>query len=147
MEQILEKYQKQPTELIQALQDVQIKFGYISRENLKLLSEGLEVPYAYTYAIASFYKSFSLEKRGKYVVTVCDGTTCHIKGSNNLLEEVADNLGLKPGETSEDELFTLETVGCLGVCALAPVVMVNDQYYGNLTVVSLKNLLDECRKG
>lgn len=147
MKEILEKYHKQPAEVIQALQEVQKKFGYISRENLRMLSDGLDVPYAYVYAVAGFYKSFSLEKRGKYIVTVCDGTACHIKGSGGLLEEVAGNLGLKPGETSDDELFTLETVGCLGVCALAPVVMINDQYYGNLTTVSLKKLLDECRKG
>ncbi len=142
MEEILNRYNSK-ADAIQILQDVQKKFGYISKLNLKAISEKIKVPYSHLYSIATFYKSFSLQKRGRYIIRICDGTACHIKGSAGLLEEIREYLGIGIGETTEDGLFNLETVACMGVCALAPVMVIGEHYYGNLNRAQLKDILNQ----
>lgn len=142
MQEILEKYKSQ-TDAIQVLQDVQKKFGYISKLNLKAISEKLDIPYSHLYSITTFYKSFSLKQRGQHIIRICDGTACHIKGSAGLLEEIKEKLGIGVGETTEDGLFTLETVACMGVCALAPVMVIGENYYGNLDRSSLVKIIEQ----
>lgn len=142
MEEILKKY-KDKADAIQILQDIQKKYGYISKENLNLVSSSISVPFAELYSIATFYKSFALEPKGRYIIRICDGTACHIKGSQSLLTEIEELLQIKPGETSKDGLFSLETVACMGVCALAPVMVIGENYYGNLDRSSLREIITE----
>lgn len=142
MQEILSRYSNK-SDAIQILQDVQKKFGYISKDYLSQISKAIDVPYAELYSIITFYKSFSLEPKGKHTIRVCDGTACHIKGSRELLEELKESLGIKPGETTKDRLFTLETVACMGVCALAPVIVIDGKYYGNLDRSKLKKIICE----
>ncbi len=145
MKEILNKY-KDASDVIAVLQDVQAKFGYLSQENLRKISKHFSVSYAYLHSIVSFYKSFSLVKKGKLVIKVCDGTACHIKGSAKILDELYRLIGLREGETTEDGIFTLETVACLGVCAIAPVILINEDYYGNLQVGQIADILQKYKK-
>jgi NADH:ubiquinone oxidoreductase subunit E len=142
METILAQYKGNKAEVIQALQDTQKAYGYISPENLKAISASLSVPYAYTYALATFYKSFALQERGRYVLKVCAGTACHLKLSEELVAEIKQHLGIEVGGTTKDKLFTLELVNCLGACAMAPAMAVNEKLYGQLTRKKVRELLD-----
>lgn len=142
MQEILKKYSDK-SDAIPILQDVQKKYGYISKLNLRQISSTLSVPYAEMYSIVTFYKSFYLSPRGKYIIRICDGTACHIKGSLSLLSEIKEILDISPSETTADRIFSLETVACMGVCALAPVMVIGDNYYGNLTRASLKKIINE----
>ena len=132
-------------EVIQALQDVQRLHGYISKEDLKEISRNLGIAYSYTYAIATFYKTFSLTERGKYLIKVCDGTACHLKSSDNIVDEINRYLGIGTGETTSDQLFSLEQVNCLGACAMAPVISINEKIYGNLTRKKVREIIDTLR--
>jgi len=142
MQEILQNYSSK-SDAIQILQDVQKKYGYISKENLQIISKSIKVPYAELYAIITFYKSFSLEKKGKHLIRMCDGTACHIKGSTDLIDIVKEKLAIKVGETTKDGKFSLETVACMGVCALAPVMVIDGKYYGNLDRSSLLKILND----
>lgn len=142
MQEILKKYSDK-SDAIPILQEVQKKYGYISKLNLRQISNTIAVPYAEMYSIATFYKSFFLSPRGKYIIRICDGTACHIKGSLSLLSEIKEILDISPGETTADRIFSLETVACMGVCALAPVMVIGDNYHGNLTRASLKKIITE----
>jgi iron-hydrogenase subunit gamma len=142
MEHIIEQYQHDPSKVIQALQDTQKVYGYISKDNLKTISTHLGVPYSYTYAIATFYKSFSLRERGKYVIKVCDGTACHLKLSEDIVAEIKQHLSIGLGEMTQDKLFTLEQVNCLGACAMAPAMSINEKLYGKLTRKKVREIID-----
>ena len=146
MDTILESYKGERSAVIQALQDTQKAEGYISQERLRQISTYVNVPYSYVYAIATFYKSFSLNARGKYVLKVCDGTACHLKASDEMIDEIQRHLGIEVGETSEDRLFSLELVNCLGACAMAPVISINDTLHGKLSRKKLRALLDSLRE-
>jgi NADH:ubiquinone oxidoreductase subunit E len=146
MEDIIARYTGQRSDVIQALQDTQKAYGYISPEQLQQISRELGSPYAYTYAIATFYKAFALQERGKYVIKVCDGTACHLKLSDDLLDELTTYLQVGVGEMTKDRLFTIEQVNCLGACALAPAMAVNEQLYGALTRKKVRQIIDELRK-
>lgn len=146
IETIVEQYQGNPAAVIQALQDTQNTYGYISKDNLKLISREVGVPYSYTYSIATFYKAFSLQERGQYILKVCDGTACHLKLSEDILAELQQILGIKPGETTEDKLFTLESVNCLGACAMAPVVSINEALHGKLTRQKIRKIITQLRE-
>ena len=112
---------------------------------LMLVSERIEVPLAQIYSIVNFYNEFSLVPRGRHIVRVCLGTTCHVQGASNLIDTVKQALGIKPGETTPDQKFTLQTVNCLGCCALGPVMMVDAQFHGHLTSSTLiKEILGKC---
>lgn len=146
IEAILERYQNNPSAVIQALQDTQKAYGYLSKEHLQAISQRVGVPYSYTYSIATFYKSFSLQERGKYILKVCDGTACHLKLSEDILDELQQTLGIKLGETTQDRLFTIESVNCLGACAMAPVVSINEVLHGKLTRQKIRALITQLRE-
>lgn len=146
IETILERYHDNPTAVIQALQDTQKAYGYLSKDHLHVISQRVGVPYSYTYSIATFYKSFSLQARGKYILKVCDGTACHLKLSEDILDELQQVLGIKLGETTPDRLFTLESVNCLGACAMAPVVSINDVLHGKLTRQKVRALITQLKE-
>lgn len=141
--QIISPYERNPQFLLAMMQDVQKHFNYLPRAGMKLIAEYVNVPFSRVYAMASFYKAFSLFPKGKYKIKVCDGTACHIKGSPMLLEQLYKHLGIHPGETSPDGEFSLETVNCLGACALAPVMLVNEKVYGNVTPASIEEIIKE----
>jgi NADH-quinone oxidoreductase subunit E len=141
IESILAAYPRHPQNLISLLQDVQAEHNYISPEHLALICDHVGVPLTQAWAVATFYKSFSLEPRGEHEIKVCLGTTCHLKGGNRLVEACERDLQVARGQTTEDLRFTLDTVNCLGSCALAPVVMVDEDYLGGANIRSLKKRL------
>jgi len=120
--------------LIAVLQDLQKEFNYLPQMALKEASTYLGVPLSKVYSAATFYKAFSLKPKGDTIIRICKGTACHIKGADLLLEQLDMELGIKPGETTEDLKYTIEVVNCVGACAMAPVMIVNDKYHGNVRV-------------
>jgi len=147
IETILNKYKNQKSSIIQILQDIQTEFNYLPKPALEYTSQRLQVPLSKIYSIATFYAGFSLVPRGKHLCTVCMGTACHVRGAPNVLSRIEERLGIKSGATTADNLFTLETVNCLGACALAPIVVVDDEYHGQTTVNKVDKLLDKYEKG
>lgn len=146
LEAIFQAHSPQPEFLIEVLQDVQQTEGYISQEAMCATSERLAVPLIEVYRVANFYKAFSLEPRGKHVITVCMGTACHVRGAVRMIDQVAGDLGIQPGETTEDRLFTLESVNCLGACALGPVVVLDGVYHDHMTPGKLRKLIRSVRR-
>ncbi len=129
LDQIIEEYSDEAGPLIPVLQDINQHYNYLPELALKYVSERLEIPLNQVYHVATFYKAFSLEPRGKHLIRVCMGTACHVRGSAGVLSELERKLDIKAGETTDDLKFTLETVNCLGACALGPVVVIDDEYY------------------
>ena len=127
--------------IIPILQEIQSNYNYLPEEELRYVSEKMDIPLIDLLSIASFYSSFSLTPRGKHLVQVCLGTACHVRGSHRVLEEVKKKLHIEPDETTEDQLFTLKTVNCLGACALGPIVVVDDKYHGNTKVPKVNAIL------
>ena len=142
LDQILEKRRSQPGQLIEALQDVQENYGYISEEAMQTVSQGLGVPLMEVYRVASFYKAFRLKPPGKNVLTMCMGTACHVRGARLLLDQATGQLGVKPGEVTPDGLFSVEHVNCLGACALGPIVSENGSYHHHMTPGKLRKLIE-----
>jgi len=140
---ILERYQPElrHSALMPVLQDVQEEHGYLPIEALERISDHLTVPLAHIYGVVSFYSQFSLTPRGKNIVKMCMGTACHIRGGKGVLDEIQSSLGISDKQTTADGVFTLEVVRCLGTCFLAPVMMVDDQYYGLLTPAKARSVL------
>ncbi len=146
LETILENKRSQPQQLIEVLQDVQEAFGYISEETMNTVSKELGVPVIEVYRVASFYKAFTLAPRGRHVITVCMGTACHVRGAPRMLDEVRGQLGIEPGQTTPDKMFTLERVNCLGACALGPIVVLDGKYHRNMTPNKLRKLIQSVRE-
>ena len=146
LDQILEKRRSQPGQLIEALQDVQENYGYISEEAMQDVSYGLGVPLMEVYRVASFYKAFRLKPSGKNVLTMCMGTACHVRGARLLLDQATGQLGVKPGEVTPDGLFSIEHVNCLGACALGPIVSENGSYHHHMTPGKLRKLIETLRR-
>jgi NADH-quinone oxidoreductase subunit E len=144
---ILESYGYRHDALIGILQDVQRLENYLPLETLQYIGEQLEVPLSRVYYIATFYKSFSLKPRGKHIVKVCLGTACHLNGAVQNLEQIERTLQVGEGETTEDRVFSLETVNCVGTCALAPVAMVDEDYYGAVTPGKVDKMLSVYSEG
>jgi len=140
---ILEGRKSQPHQLIEVLQDVQAVEGYISESSMRDISESLGVPLTEVYAAASFYKAFSLKPKGKNVLTVCTGTACHVRGSKMVLNQATGQLGIAPNEMTEDGLFTIEQVNCLGACALGPVVTENGSCYHHMNAGKVRKLINK----
>ena len=138
---ILEGYPGEPRFLISLLQDVQANYNYISEDNLTLVCDHGGVPLTQAWSVATFYKSFSLEPRGEHEVCVCLGTACHLRGGERITEGLERNLKVLRGHTTEDMHFTLDTVNCLGACAMAPVVKVDDDYIGGATQNKLTKMI------
>ena len=148
MDEILAKHGKQASNIIAILQDVQEAYRYLPREIFPYLSKELGMTTANIYSVATFYENFSLEPKGKYVIKVCNGTACHVRKSIPILEKLRETLKLKEGQhTTDDFVFTLETVSCLGACGLAPVLMVNDTVYPSMTPEKVVALVQELREG
>jgi len=138
-------YKKDKDMLIQILLDLQGMFGWLPQEVLTEISEQLEVPITQVYQIASYYKAFSLMPRGRHIIRVCMGTACQVRGSPQLLTIISAMLDLKPYETSRDMRFTLETVNCLGCCAMGPVVVVDDAYHSKPSTPALKKIFEAAK--
>jgi NADH-quinone oxidoreductase subunit E len=141
IDDIMERYPGKPESLIFLLQDIQAAYNYISPEAMTLVCDHVGVPLTQAYAVATFYKSFSLEPKGEHEIRVCLGTACHLKGGERIAEGLERDLGIDRGHTTGDLMFTLETVNCLGACALAPVVMVDDDYLGGATQNTVRRYL------
>ena len=144
--EILKKYPKEKRFTLAILQDIQKTYGFIPRETMNYIAEYLSLPVSDIYSMATFYKALSLKAKGKYVIKVCNGTACHIRGSNSLIEEVTEELNIRPGETTDDGLFSVEIVNCLGACALAPVMVIDDKYYGGMTKEKVKSVIKGYRE-
>jgi NADH:ubiquinone oxidoreductase subunit E len=142
-DEILGRYPPQRASLIMVLQDVNAAFNWLPESALLRISERLGLPYAEVYGTASFYKALSLEPRGDHVIQVCLGTACHVRGAQRILEEFERILSVKSGMTTEDRKFTLETVNCVGACALGPVAVVDGRYHGNLNLARVSKLIDD----
>ena len=143
---ILHNYPAQQRYSLAMLQDMQRHFNYIPREGMEALADYLDCPLSSLYAMATFYKALSLKPKGRHIIKLCDGTACHIRGSVNLVSGVERLLGIQAGETSADGQFSLELVNCLGSCALAPVMVVDDTYYGKVTMERLPEILARYRE-
>jgi NADH-quinone oxidoreductase subunit E len=143
--EIQKRFKGREDELIPMLQSVQRELGYLPEEALIEIARLTRVPAARVYGTATFYAQFKLQPVGKYIVKVCRGTACHVKGSDRILEDIQNHLGVTSGQTTADRLFTLETVACFGSCALAPIVVVNGAVYGNTDRSKALRLLDDIR--
>jgi NADH-quinone oxidoreductase subunit E len=143
LDQALQGLPRNGVSVIPALQRAQEAYGYLPKSVLAQISDELRVPWAHVYGVATFYAQFHLRPRGRHTVTVCRGTACHVAGSGGILRAVRDLLGVGPGETTPDLQFTLETVACLGACALAPVMVVDGTYYGRLAEARALGLLGQ----
>jgi len=139
---VLDKYQNDSGLLVSILQDAQAEFGYLPREVLAEISTGLDIPLTRVYSVATFFKSFSLKPRGRHQVHVCMGTACHVRGATRILDTLERETGLRPGETDDALKYSLETVNCVGACALGPIVIVDGKYSGEMTIGKVKPLLD-----
>ena len=140
MSKVLDTFRGEEEELIPILQDIQERFGYLPKEAMFDVSKFLGVPESRVYAVASFYAQFRFKPMGKNTVSVCRGTACHVKGAPRILDEFKRVLGIDENETTEDQEYTLETVACLGCCALAPCATINDEVAANLTPKKVKSL-------
>jgi len=138
----LSTFEKQRGNLIPILQMIQEKIAYLPPETLKMVAEHLGILECEVYGVATFYEQFHLEPHGRHTVRCCRGTACHVKGGPKIIEAIACALGVEPGETTEDMRFTFETVACLGTCFLAPVIMVNNDYYGYLSINQIEEILE-----
>ena len=146
VETILKKYGDDPSQLIGALQDIQGANHYLSYDTLLQMSEKMQIPLSRIYSLATFFKAFSLKPRGEHLVTVCLGTACHVREAPKIVEEISRCLGIQGGETTPDLKFTLQTVNCLGACALGPVMVIDGKYYGTMTAKKVGPLLKKYGK-
>ncbi len=144
--EILERFDRQPSKIIPILQAVQEEYRYLPEEIMTFVATSLGISPARVFGVATFYSHFSLEPKGKNIIKVCDGTACHVKGSSGLIDVIRRELKLTEKEpTTEDLLFTLETVSCLGACGLAPAVVINEKVFGQVSKKQMKDLIDEYR--
>lgn len=146
VDKIIKRYNNSKTALISILQDIQSKNKWLPPEILLYISKKLEIPLINIFSIVTFYKSFSLKPRGKHLITVCLGTACHVRGGPQVLEEIKNQLAIDVNETTPDENFTLQTVRCLGVCALGPLITIDDEYYGQVTTKTIPSILKKYKK-
>ena len=145
MTEIIDRYQAKPTALIMVLQDIQRHYRYLPKPALELLAQKLDLPIAQIYGVATFFRAFSLKPKGKHHICVCTGTACHVRQANVIVDKFQRDLGISPGGTTADLQFSLETVNCLGACALGPLVTANGVYYGNMTVPKVDKMLNQLR--
>ena len=141
VDSIIDRYSADKTALLAILQDIQGEEHWLPREALTRVSERVGVPMTHIYRLATFFQAFSLEPRGKHICTVCMGTACHVRGAPQLVDKLERDLGIPAGTTTSDLEFTLETVNCVGACALAPLVIVDGEYHGNVNSSKLDKAL------
>lgn len=140
---ILQKHPKDPSSIIQVMLDIQNELYYLPRDVIEYVSEYLQVPLSRTYNLATFYKAFSLKPKGKFPISVCTGTACHVQGAVKILEQIERELKIKEGETTADKKFSVETVRCLGCCGLAPVVTVGKNLHGKVPTSKVSKILKQ----
>ena len=143
IKRLVEKYGGGSEAVIQVLQDIQNEYRYLPREALTYLAQYAKVPIAQIYHVATFYTAFSLKPKGEHVIQVCTGTACHVRGAPRILDQLERDLGIKAGETTDDMKFTLETVNCLGSCALGPLVVIDGKYHGHMTPKMVDKVLKQ----
>jgi NADH-quinone oxidoreductase subunit E len=146
MDNILSHYEGDRDELITILQEVQEQFRYLPEDALRKVAEFLKITVNEVYAVATFYALFRLKPSGRKMVRVCRGTACHVRGGSHILHDVQKRLGIKPGETTKDMEYSLETVACIGACALAPNISIDKETYGQVSSMKLEELFDEWKK-
>jgi NADH-quinone oxidoreductase subunit E len=146
LDSLLERYPEEPRHLISLLQDVQAEYNYISQDAMSSICQHVGVPLTQAWSVATFYSAFSLEPKGEHIIKVCLGTACHLKGSGRLVENMCRDLAIDPGQTTKDLKFTVETVNCLGACALAPVIVMDGKYYGNMNSSKMAKLINQALK-
>ena len=146
VEVIIDQYGGNHDSVIAILQDLQAKYHYLPETVLRLVAKHLQLPLIQVYGVATFFKAFSLKPRGEHLIRVCVGTACHVRGAQPVLDEVKRQLGIDAGETTEDMMFTLETVNCVGACALGPIMVVDDEYYGEMSPGKVKAIINNYKK-
>jgi len=142
---IIQKYAYKKSALIQILLDIQVEFNWLPRYCLEWVSTRLNIPHADIHTIANFYEALSLEPRGAHLIQICTGTACHVRGAAGLVDRVSSILGIEPGQTDSEQLFTLETVHCLGCCALGPVMVVDGEYYSTPSTKQIQEIAASCK--
>jgi len=147
VKRIVRRYQGKKGVLIPILQDVQAVYGYVPPEAVELVAGELSIYPIVVYGVVTFYSQFYRTPRGRHMIKVCEGTACHVMGGKEILDYLSNTLGVTGGETTEDGMFSLERVACLGCCGMAPVVMIDDDYYGKCTIQKMSELLDKYRSG
>ncbi|NIM90993.1 MAG: NADH-quinone oxidoreductase subunit NuoE [Candidatus Aminicenantes bacterium] len=140
------RYKNEKKALISILQDIQAEYNYLPQETLRAVAECLNIPLIDIIGVATFYRTFSLKPRGKHLITVCSGTACHVRGGLKILNEFEKKLNIKAGETTKDRQFTLETVACLGCCAIGPVVVADNNYHAQTSIRAVDSILKKYRK-
>jgi len=143
LDDIIDAYGNERQNLLHILQDANHEFGYLPEEVLRRVSGRIGITFAEVYSVATFFKSFRLTPRGLHLVTVCMGTACHVRGAPLMVEKIERDLGISRSETTEDGRFTLETVNCVGACALGPIVVVDGNYHGQMNMNQVESLLQE----
>jgi NADH:ubiquinone oxidoreductase subunit E len=146
VEDIIEKYHNKPDSLISILQDIQAVYRYLPEESLRKVSNIMGLPIIQVYGVATFFKTFSLKPKGRHLISVCLGTACHVRNAPTVLDEIERQLGIKSGNSTDDMQFTLETVNCLGACALGPIVVIDGKYYGQMRPGKVKEILSKYKK-
>lgn len=144
--EFISKQENKESALIAVLHEAQQMFGYLSKETLEYISRELSIPISKIYGVVTFYSYFTTEPKGKYVISICTGTACFVKGASEILEEFKARLNIKEGETSKDGLYTIDTLRCVGACGLAPVVTVNEKIYGRVKKEEVESILKEHRE-
>ena len=146
IDNIMKNHSWEESSLISILQETENLYDYLPSWALRHISEKLNIPMIQVYGVASFYNAFHLTRHGKQLIRVCEGTACHVKGGHKVMEELERKMNLKAGETTKDLNFTLERVNCLGCCALGPIVMVDDKYYGQMSPAKLGSIIKQLQK-
>ncbi len=146
LDPVFDKYKNKPGSLISVLQEAQELYGYLSMETLEYIAKNIGVEASKVHGVATFYTQFRLKPVGKYLIMLCKGTACHVNGANLIEEAICEELSIREGETTEDKLFTLNNVACLGCCSLSPVMMINGETFGKLTSAKTKEILRELKE-
>lgn len=141
--EICDRYVSENTPLMMILSDIQKEYGYIPLEVQELVSERTGIPVAEIYGVVTFYSFFSLKPKGKYVIGCCLGTACYVKGAQQVIDKFSELLGIKPGETTDDGLFTIDALRCIGACGIAPAVSINGKVYPKVSVNAVSGIIDE----
>ena len=144
IDEIIDGYEAEPSKLLQILIDIQIESRWLPAEILSHVSKRLNLPLTQIYHVATFYKTFHMTPRGRHVFAVCVGTACHVRGATRIVDKASEIIGIKPDQTTPDEKFSLDTVNCLGCCALGPVAVLNGETHGKLPVSKVDELLSSC---
>ena len=143
IESILDKYGHQPGQLVSILHDIQTELNWLPKEVLVKVSKDMGIPLTQVFSVVTFFKAFTLKPRGRHLVNVCLGTACHVRGAVKILDKIKLELGVEQGETTDDSRFTLETVNCVGACALGPIVVIDGEYHGQMRTDKISPTLRE----